>query len=74
MTTGITRDETLAQQIINLLFCKIYDEINTPLAEIVDFRLLVLAKHPRLYKSASYDCLKTKLNANMTMCLTSLTS
>lgn len=38
MTTGITRDETLAQQIINLLFCKIYDEINTPLDEIVTVR------------------------------------
>jgi type I restriction enzyme M protein len=38
MTTGITRDETLAQQIINLLFCKIYDEINTPLDEVVTFR------------------------------------
>jgi len=38
MTTGITRDETLAQQIISLLFCKIYDEINTPLGEVVTFR------------------------------------
>lgn len=38
MTTGITRDETLAQQIINVLFCKIYDEINTPLDDIVTFR------------------------------------
>ncbi len=38
MTTGITRDETLAQQMINLLFCKLYDEINTPLDEIVTFR------------------------------------
>lgn len=38
MTTGITRDETLAQQIINLLFCKIYDELNTSLDEIVSFR------------------------------------
>ena len=36
--TGITRDEALAQQIINLLFCKIYDEINTGLDEIVTFR------------------------------------
>ena len=26
--TGITRDETLAQQIINVLFCKIYDEMD----------------------------------------------
>ena len=38
MTTGITRDEAIAQEIINLLFCKIYDEINTPLDEQVKFR------------------------------------
>jgi len=36
--TGITRDEALAQQIINILFCKIYDEINKGSDEIVDFR------------------------------------
>jgi len=36
--TGITRDEALAQQIINLLFCKIYDEINTGMDDIVTFR------------------------------------
>lgn len=36
--TGITRDEALAQQIINLLFCKIYDEINTGAHDIVTFR------------------------------------
>lgn len=36
--TGITRDEALAQQIINLLFCKIYDELNTAPDEVVTFR------------------------------------
>ena len=36
--TGITRDEALAQQIINLLFCKIFDEINTGADDIVTFR------------------------------------
>jgi len=36
--TGITRDEALAQQIINVLFCKIYDEINKGPDEIVTFR------------------------------------
>ncbi len=36
--TGITRDEALAQQIINLLFCKIYDELDTDPGEIVTFR------------------------------------
>lgn len=36
--TGITRDEALAQQIINLLFCKIYDEINTGPNDVVTFR------------------------------------
>ena len=36
--TGITRDEQLAQEIINILFCKIYDEINTAPADLVTFR------------------------------------
>jgi type I restriction enzyme M protein len=36
--TGITRDEALAQEIVNLLFCKIYDELNTGQNEIVTFR------------------------------------
>ena len=36
--TGITRDEALAQQIIHILFCKIYDEINTGTNDIVTFR------------------------------------
>jgi type I restriction enzyme M protein len=37
-TTGVTRDEAIAGEIINLLFCKIYDEINTAPDEIVKFR------------------------------------
>jgi len=40
MTIGITRDETLAQEIINLLFCKIYDEINTVQNDNVIFQAL----------------------------------
>lgn len=36
--TGITRDEALAQQIINILFCKIHDEITKGPDEIVRFR------------------------------------
>ena len=38
MTTGITRDEALARELINVLFCKIYDEINTLLDDPVTFR------------------------------------
>ena len=38
MTTGITRDEAIASEVINVLFCKIYDEINTPLEGYVKFR------------------------------------
>ncbi len=38
MTTGITRDEALAQEIINLLFCKILDEQDTAPDETVSFR------------------------------------
>jgi type I restriction enzyme M protein len=36
--TGITRDETLARQIINLLFCKVFDELDKGPEEYVDFR------------------------------------
>ena len=37
--TGITRDETIAQQIINLLFCKIHDEVEKDPEEQVSFRV-----------------------------------
>lgn len=36
--TGITRDEALAQQIIDVLFCKIFDETDKGAEEYVDFR------------------------------------
>lgn len=36
-TTGITRDEALAKEIINILFCKIYDEHNTAPDDFVRF-------------------------------------
>jgi type I restriction enzyme M protein len=38
MTTGITRDEALAQEIINVLFCKILDEQETDPDDTVSFR------------------------------------
>lgn len=37
-TTGTTRDEVLAQQLINVVFCKIYDERFTKQDEMVTFR------------------------------------
>jgi len=37
-TVGATRDEVLAQQLINLIFCKIYDERFTEPNDIVSFR------------------------------------
>ena len=36
---GTTRDETLAQQLINLIFCKIYDEKFKRPSDVVDFRV-----------------------------------
>ena len=38
MTTGITRDEALAQEIINLLFCKLLDEQESGAEDAVNFR------------------------------------
>ncbi|MFH1004553.1 MAG: N-6 DNA methylase [Bacteroidota bacterium] len=37
-TVGATRDEVLAQQLINLIFCKLYDEKSTVPEEVVRFR------------------------------------
>lgn len=37
-TVGITRDEVFASQMINLIFCKIYDERFTKPDDIVEFR------------------------------------
>jgi len=37
-TVGATRDEVLAQQLINVIFCKIYDERFTEPNNLVDFR------------------------------------
>ena len=38
-TVGATRDEVLAQQLINIIFCKIYDEKYTAPDEIIKFRI-----------------------------------
>lgn len=38
MTTGVTRDESLAQEIVNVLFCKLLDEQETSPDEVVSFR------------------------------------
>ena len=35
---GVTRDETIAQQLINVIFCKIYDEKYTSPDDMVTFR------------------------------------
>lgn len=37
-TVGATRDEELARQLINLIFCKIFDERFTPQNETITFR------------------------------------
>jgi type I restriction enzyme M protein len=69
-TTGITRDEALAQEIINLLFCKILDEQETAPNETVTFRAGVDEDEKEIkkrilgifekVKSAVYDDVFTK--------------
>ena len=46
-TTGITRDQALAQEIMALLFCKIVDELNTPPSKLPEFRTSVEEPPPR---------------------------
>ncbi len=35
---GITRDVALAEQVLNIVFCKLHDELNTAPGEVVSFR------------------------------------
>jgi len=53
-TVGATRDEVLAQQLINLIFCKIYDERFTEPNEIVTFRVGV-EEEPKIVKERVLD-------------------
>jgi type I restriction enzyme M protein len=50
MTTGITRDEALAQEIINVLFCKLLDEQDTNPDDTVTFRAGVGESHKDVQK------------------------
>ncbi|MDR0368239.1 MAG: N-6 DNA methylase [Bacteroidales bacterium] len=49
-TVGATRDEVLAQQLINIIFCKIYDEKYTPPNDIVRFRAGIDEKPKKVEK------------------------
>ncbi len=60
LTTGITRDEEVAQEIINLLFCKIYDELNTGHDELVSFRCGV-REEPAKVKERIADLFENKV-------------
>jgi len=50
MTTGITRDEALAQEIINILFCKLLDEQDTNPDDTMTFRAGVGESHNDIQK------------------------
>lgn len=47
-TTGITRDQGLAVEITSILFCKIYDEINTAPDDLPQFRVVHLEPAERI--------------------------
>ncbi|TRD15423.1 restriction endonuclease subunit M [Palleronia caenipelagi] len=59
---GITRDEVLAQQLINLLFCKIYDERFTKPTATVSFRAGVDEDHDQVLKRIQDIFEKVKKN------------
>jgi type I restriction enzyme M protein len=61
---GATRDEELAQQLINLIFCKLYDERYTAPDEIVNFRAGVNEK-PLDIKNRILDLFAQVKKANL---------
>lgn len=48
--TGTTRDEEFAKQIINLIFCKLYDEKNTKNKELMTFQTTIEETNKELSK------------------------
>lgn len=70
MTTGITRDEALAQEIINILFCKIFDEQDTAPNCTVSFRAgvgedaeVVQDRISKLFTRVKTDCFEDVFDA-----------
>lgn len=61
---GITRDEVFAQQIINLLFCKIYDERFTKPNNIVEFRAGIDEPYKDVKKRVEHLFSKVKTSYN----------
>jgi len=61
-TTGITRDQELAQEIMAILFCKIFDELDKAPSDTVDFRTSVADKPPTVRKRIAgiFDHVKTE--------------
>ncbi|MGD0498064.1 MAG: N-6 DNA methylase [Bryobacteraceae bacterium] len=49
-TTGITRDQALAQEIMNVLFCKIFDELDTAPDDLPEFRVAVTEDVERIHE------------------------
>ena len=62
-TVGATRDELLAGQLINIIFCKIYDEKYTAPDDIVKFRAGINEKPKEVEKRILdlFDEVKTKM-------------
>ncbi|MGL4346863.1 MAG: N-6 DNA methylase [Chitinophagaceae bacterium] len=63
--TGATRDEELARELINLIFCKIYDEKFTKPSDIVEFRYGINEKKKDVYARVLgiFEKVKTKYSA-----------
>lgn len=61
---GVTRDEVLAKELINLIFCKIYDEKMTELENILEFRTGINETADVVAKRIKELFLKVKNNYN----------
>jgi type I restriction enzyme M protein len=59
---GATRDEVFAQQLINLIFCKLYDEKFTKPNEMVSFRAGIDESPKEVFKRINEIFIKVKKN------------
>ena len=62
---GVTLDQTLVSQLIDIIACKVYDEVNTPLGKALEFQRLSNESEKDLYKRICSLFVKVRKDADL---------
>ena len=62
---GVTLDQTLVSQLIDIIACKVYDEVNTPLGKALEFQRFSNESEKDLYKRICSLFAKVRKDADL---------